>query len=134
MSARDAAGRGGFSLIELMVAMVLTSVALMALAPALFQSVNRQKIDTVGMERDAVLLAEANRMTSLPFPQLDAQAGCTTIPAEETFPHERCIAVETVGARERKVVVRVTPLDTAVRPDSVQVFRTTPPPNPFNSE
>lgn len=123
----------GFSLVECLVAMVLVSVILMALAPVMFNAATRQVVDSGTVERDAILSGEAGRLTSLPFDALAAQEGCKTLPPQARYAHERCIAIGAPSNDVRRVVVTVTPDTPVVPADSVVVVRTRLKGNPFNA-
>ena len=125
--------RAGFSMVEALVALVLLSVSLVALAPILFQAVSRQRTEAVRLERTGALLGETNRLLALPFPALDAEAACQTFAGPRPFAHERCVTVAGTGVR-RQITVVVTPADGLVPPDSIQFTRTTGSPgNLFNT-
>lgn len=117
-----------------MVALVLLSVIMMALAPVLFRSVAQQKTAALRLERTGALLGETNRLLALPFDDLDGQDGrCANFPGPQPFAHSRCIDVWG-GGGERSIVIRVTPGDPAVGADSMVFTRTRGgAPNPFNT-
>lgn len=120
-------------MVEALVALVLLSVSLAALAPVLFQAVSRQRTETVRLERTGALLGETNRLLALPFEALDAEAACQSFAGPRPFAHERCVRVTGTGVR-RQVMVVVTPADVMVGADSIQFTRTTGGPgNLFNT-
>lgn len=126
--------REGFSLVEALFALMLLSVVLMSLAPVLFQTVNRQQVDALRLERTGVMVGETNRLLALPFPALDAESKCEDFPGPTPFAHERCVLVTGAG-RAREITVVVTPTHAGVGADTM-VFtrtRTSGHINPFNT-
>lgn len=126
--------RDGMSLVEAIIAMTLLSVILMSLAPVLFQTVRRQRVDALRLERTGVLVGEANRLLALPFQALDAEGGCQEVSGPSAFAHERCVTV-TGSGRARLIRVVVTPAEADVGVDSLVFSRTktTGNINPFNT-
>jgi prepilin-type N-terminal cleavage/methylation domain-containing protein len=131
VSARGGSG-GGFTLIESLVALVLVSAVLMLLAPPLFHVANERIRIEGESRREAVLRGESNRLASLPFEELDDQAGCTTVTGSQ-FSHERCITVSQLSPREREIKIKVMPSNSLVVVDSVVMTRTDRAPNPVNT-
>lgn len=84
------AARDGFTLVEALVAMLLSTVVLMSLAPALLHVARQQPIFEGSSHADGVLLAEANRFAAIPFDELPQEDQCVTVDAGE-FPHTRCV-------------------------------------------
>lgn len=117
--------RDGFSLVEGMVAMILLSVSLMALAPVLFQAIDRQRTETFRLERTGVLLAQSNRLMALPFDELDSE---TDLSISDPYVHtyDVDIDVTVAGAGERLVKVVVIPDAVGVGADSIQFSRAQP--------
>jgi prepilin-type N-terminal cleavage/methylation domain-containing protein len=127
---------GGFTLIESIVALVVVSAVLLILAPVLFHVANQRVEDEGVIEREALLRGEASRLSILPFANLDAEAGCTTVSvvnAARDLAHTRCIGVTAVSSGERTVTVKITPANTRVAKDSVVFTRTKAKSNPFNT-
>ena len=123
--------RGGFSLVEVLVAIALFGISMSALA-ALSFAVTRRSADTAGVvQRTAVLEGRANDLFSIPWSNLDARVGCVTVNSAG-FSRQECITITTHSATRKSVTLRVTPTDTSIEPDSVVVERTQPPAtNPF---
>lgn len=134
MSVPGAGGRAGFSLIEALVAMVLVSIVVLALAPVMFTAASRQVVDAGSSERDAILMGEASRLSTLPVPALAAQAGCRTLPQQARFSHGLCITVQPMGGGQVRIAVAVTPDSPVVPADSVVMYRRAGGQgNPFNT-
>jgi hypothetical protein len=132
MSDRSMSSRsGGFTLVETLVAMILVSTVMFLLAPALFHVANERVTVEAATHREAALEGESNRLSSLPFAELDAQSGCTLW--SDPFPHERCVVVNEVSKQEKQLLVTIVPLDAAVARDSLLMTRTDRRANPFNT-
>ncbi len=128
---RLAARRDGFSLVEIVVAMILLSVTLLALAALMSQVAQQGRASEIRAQRNAVLMQQVNYFTALTYDALDAGlAGCETID-DGMMPYERCIDITQAGTT-KEVKVKVTPKNTAYKPDSAMFERTAPPVNPFN--
>src|SRR5690606_37020624 len=122
------------SLIETLVAMVLVSIVLMALGPVMFTAATRQAAETVTVERNTILLGEANRLSSIPVNALSAQAGCKTLPPQARYSHGLCITVQPMGGGQTRVTVVVSPDTPLVPADSVVLVRRSGGQgNPFNT-
>lgn len=134
MSAPVSSREGGFSLVEALVALVLVSVVVLALAPVMFTAASRQVVDSGSVERDAILLGEASRLSSLPVQALAAQAGCRTLPPQARYSHGLCITVQPMGGGQFRVSVAVSPDHDLVPADSVVMYRRAGGQgNPFNT-
>ena len=121
---------GGFSLIEVLVAIALFGVSMSALAALSFAVTRRSTETAATVERTVVLEARVNDLFSIPWTEIDGRAGCTTI-STPPFPRQECITVTTASGR-KTVTLTVTPADASVAPTSVSVERTQPPAtNPF---
>jgi prepilin-type N-terminal cleavage/methylation domain-containing protein len=125
---------GGFTLIESLVAIMVISAVLAVLGPVLFHVANQRARDEGTIERDAILRSESNRLSTLAFSALDAEAGCASVTSREKFPYSRCITVTAVSSRERTVRVAVDPANPMVPADSVVFTRVRMSSgNPFNT-
>lgn len=128
---RAAAGRSGFSLVEIVVAMMLLSVTLLALAALMTQVAAQGRTTEIVAQRNAALVQQVNYFTALSYDALDpALAGCATVESG-MMPYERCVEITQAGTT-RTVKIRVTPVNRAYRPDSAIFERTALPVNPFN--
>ena len=124
-------GRAGFSLVEIVVAMMLLSVTLLALAALMTQVAAQGRATEVVSQRNAALIQNVNYFTALSYEALDpAMAGCQTVESG-MMPYERCVEITQAGST-RTVKIKVTPENTAYRADSAIFERTALPVNPFN--
>ncbi len=124
-------GHGGFSLVEVLVALALFGISMSALAALSFAVTRRSTETAATVERTVALEARANDLFSIPWTQIDGRVGCMTITAPP-FPREECIAATTVASGRRTVTLTITPADATIHPTSVSIERTQPPAgNPF---
>ena len=124
------ARRDGFSLVEIVVAMMLLSVTLLALAALMSQVARQGRATEVTAQRNAVLIEQVNYFTALSYEALDVDlAGCEDVEGG-MMSYERCVEITEDGTT-RSVKIRITPANTAYRPDSAMFERTALPVNPF---
>jgi prepilin-type N-terminal cleavage/methylation domain-containing protein len=132
MSIRRAGDKGGFTLIESLVAMVLISAVLMLLAPSLFHFANERVTVDGAVLREAALRGEFNRLASFPFDDLLDEVGCTTI-SDSELPHTRCVSVTELSEQEREITIDITPSSSWIPADTLVMTRTDLETNPFNT-
>jgi prepilin-type N-terminal cleavage/methylation domain-containing protein len=99
----------GFSLIEVMVAIVLLAIVLLGLAPITLSMARQTRLSTTITQRTAVLSGEVDRLTAVDFSALPAVGTACTTFSSAGFPHTKCITVSDVNAKTKQVVVIVTP-------------------------
>jgi len=124
------ASRGGFTIIEALVAIVLLSIGALALGSLLVTSSRMSIASASTIHGTAVLSAEVARLNTLPFDQLPAAGETCTTVTSAPFPHTRCTRLTDVSATVKEVRVRVTPATPNVRADTVSFQRTLPGGNP----
>ena len=124
---------GGFSLIEIMVAMVILSMTALSLAPLMIRA-SRTAIGADAMlYEQAVISTEVARMNALPWGALSAGTTCLTATALP-LPHTRCTTVTSVNTKLYRVSVVVTPSASGIKPDTLTFDRTyTSTYNPLNN-
>jgi len=115
--------RKGIGLVEVIVAMVILAITLTSLAPLMY-NVSRSTIAVTGNAyRNGVLMQEVNRLTSLPYD--DLVTGTTTVTVSTApYPHTRTTVITEPVANLKLVKVKVAPLNTGFKPDSVSFNRT----------
>lgn len=123
--------RDGFTLVEALMAMLLSTVVLMSLAPALLHVAGQQRVFQGTAAADGVLLAEANRFAAIPFDELPQEDECVSVELGE-FPHTRCVTVVSSSTRRRGLTIVVTPLRSGLSGDTITVDRRRPRKNPLN--
>jgi prepilin-type N-terminal cleavage/methylation domain-containing protein len=113
--------RQGFSLIEVIVAMVLLAVAVSSLA-GLVYSVSRSGIRTTGdAYRNGVVMHEVNRLEGIPFAAVTSSSETV---GTGNYPHTREITVVDLASNIKKVTLVVRPVNPLYKPDTVIFLRT----------
>ena len=79
-SIRTRRQRGGFSLIEVLVALTLLSIILMSLARVTFQMAASSRTNDTVAKRNAALIEEANKFGAMPYASLASSS-----PTDLTF-------------------------------------------------
>lgn len=121
-------GQSGTSLVEIVMALGILSVVLIALGGLMFQVARHTRQSAVSSYRSAALSGEAGWAQVLPWGRVDGDSvgGCV---ADTTGPmtYSRCVFVAQLSPQDRRVTVVITPTGTlSGRPDSVIVQRTKP--------
>lgn len=112
--------RNGFSMVEVVVAMVLLAIILTALAGFTFSTAQSQIRATDSGTREAVLLEAVNRMNALPFAML--ASSCDTVGTTRNR-FSRCVAISNNTGQVATVQVTVTPLQRGAPPSSALFTR-----------
>ena len=115
--------REGFTLVELIVTMLVVSILILSLGGMMTRTYRGGRQATSTSYRNAELMAEVGRLSSLPYGYLTAGTTCTTV-ATAPFPHTTCSTVTFTDAEHRQVKVVVTPsVTTLLTADSVTFER-----------
>lgn len=128
---RSLSSRSGFTLVEVMVAVVILGITALSLAPLMLRSARSATGVSGGAYQTALMSTEVGRLNALPFSVLTAGTTCVTVSAQP-FPHTRCTTVADVSSTRRRVTLIITPsANPLVKPDTVIFDRTYAPPNPL---
>jgi len=100
--------RGGFTLVEVLVSLMILSVGTVALAALLLRSARQATAASALVYQNAALTTEVGRLSPLPFDQLVAGNTCINV-TTGLFLHQRCVAIADLSAKSRRVTVTVTP-------------------------
>lgn len=115
--------RKGIGLIEVIVAMVILAITLTSLAPLMY-SVSRSTIAVTGNAyRNGVLMQEVNRLVALPYDSLGTGTTTTSV-SSLPYPHTRSISVSDAAANLKLIKVKIVPLTSGFKADSVSFVRT----------
>ena len=82
------AGRRGFSVLEVLLAVIGMSIAMMGMAGMLVQSARSATQVSARTARAATETQQLNRLGALPYDTLESQVGCVTV-STPPFPHTR---------------------------------------------
>ena len=114
----------GFSMLEVVVAMILLSVILTALAGLTFNTAKQAMLNTDGTKVQAASLEIVNRFSALPYASLVGAAGCDTVGTSNNQ-FRRCTTVTTTG-NSAQVEVVTTPLQRNASAITVRFNRVAP--------
>lgn len=115
--------RKGVALVEVIVAMVLLTVTVSALAPLMY-SVSRSTMKVTGNAyRNGVLMHEVNRLIAVPYDQLPTGTNYYSV-STGSYPHTRVVTVTEPTEKLKVVKVVVTPVNPTYKPDTVVFDRT----------
>lgn len=117
--------REGFSLVEVVVALVMMAILMTTLAGLTYATARQAIIADNAMARQAVALQTVNRFATMPFADIAGAAGCTTVgPAGRQF--QSCVTL-TAGTRSQIVDITTTPLQNDVAASTMRIIRSAPP-------
>ena len=126
-SARRGSSRRGFSLIEVLIAMMMLSIVVTSLAGLAATMAKRARRVSGSAYQTGLLTQEVDRAVAVPIESLAVRLGQTKVdtPVTTPFPYARAISI---SGRADSLTVRIAirPLATAQRADSVtqSVLRT----------
>lgn len=115
--------RKGFSLIEVIVAMVLLAIAVSSLAAMMYSVSTSSKKVTGAAYRNGVLMHEVNRLIALPYDQLAVGSSSFSV-TDGPYPHSRIVTVAEPADKLKTVQVVITPVNPNYKPDTVNFTRT----------
>lgn len=115
----------GFTLVEVVIAMVLLAIILTTLGGLTFATARQAVIADNSMDRQAASLEMVNRYAAMPFAQLAPGQTCETVGTTNNL-YQRCATVTQFGSK-RQVVVVTTPQQRDVPPSTVTLIRNAPP-------
>lgn len=117
------AGEAGFSVLEVMIAILIFGVASVSLAGMMLRGAQRSTLSSVRSYQTVFLSSELARVTAVPAAALVPGTTCdTTTSAPWEF--QRCTTVTNVSTRQQNVTVIVRPLDAPViAADTVTIER-----------
>lgn len=124
-STETGAPRKGFSLVEIIVAMLLLAIAVSSLA-GLMYSVSQSSMKVTGAAyRNGVLMREINRLVAVPYDQLPVGSYNFSTSSGD-YPHSLFVMVAEPVAKLKTVQVIVTPVNPIYKPDTMNFTRTNP--------
>lgn len=112
----------GFSIIELLVAMLLLTLLLLGLVPLSLKVSRMSTQSTALTQRSAALGGEVQRLETLPFDSLAAGTTCASF-VSSSFPHTNCVTVSIVNPKTKRLTVVVTPTGGVLGADSTVIER-----------
>ncbi|MGZ3332004.1 MAG: type IV pilus modification PilV family protein [Gemmatimonadaceae bacterium] len=116
--------RKGFSVVEVIVAMVLLAIAVSSLA-ALTYSVSQSAMTaTANAYRNGVLMQEVNRLEGLPYDSLKAVTTSVDVLTGPYFYNKKITVVEPTLNQLKTVQIIIKPQNTKFKPDTAAFIRT----------
>src|SRR6478672_3989342 len=113
--------RGGFSLVEVLVAMTLLSVVLMSMAKMAFTIASAGRLNDVVAKRTMMLVTEANKFNSMPFDSLATVSTATKTFTFGDLKYTRRLTITTNSTTWKTVKIVITPFYYSSKKDSVFV-------------
>ena len=118
--------RGGFILMEVIVAMTLLALIMTPLAAMVFKITVRGHRSIGNTYRNAVVMKEVNLLESLPYDSLAAGTTTTTV-TTKPYPYTKTLTVAEYYSRfflkGKSVLLIITPTNTLYRPDTMKFIR-----------
>ncbi|HEX5817970.1 MAG TPA: prepilin-type N-terminal cleavage/methylation domain-containing protein [Gemmatimonadales bacterium] len=115
--------RRGFSVIEVLIAIVIFGIASVALAGLTMRTAKRNTLSSVRSYQTVFLSSELARVTALPTAALVVGTSCDTT-TSAPWAYQRCTTVTNISNRQQQVRVIVRPLTAGlIAPDTVIIDR-----------
>lgn len=111
-------------MLEVVVAIILLSVILTALAGLTFTTAKQAMLNTDGSKVQAASLETVNRFSALPYDALAGAAGCDTLGTSNNH-LQRCVTVTATG-NSSQVEIVTTPLQRSAAAITVRFNRVAP--------
>jgi len=116
--------RKGFSVVEVLVAMVLLAIAVSSLAALTYSVSQNGMIATGNAYRNGVLMQEVNRLEGIPYDSVKTGTTTQTVTGT-TYPHTTVITItEPTVNLIKNVKIIITPTQARLRPDTANFIRT----------
>ena len=115
--------RGGFVLLEVIVAMFLLALVLSSLAALMYQVSRRSFLNIGSAYRNGVLLQEVNRLEALPYDSLAVGTTSLTVSALP-YIYTRSTTITNPGLNVKTVKLVITPSNSLYKPDTAIFTRT----------
>ena len=117
---------GGFTLVELLVALVIMSFGAVVLGQLMFKGSRASRVRSNASYRTAALTQAVERLGAIPFDYVTVGSSCTTV-STGAFPYSLCTTVTSISTVSRQVTVIVTPTGAdALPPDTARLIRNDP--------
>jgi prepilin-type N-terminal cleavage/methylation domain-containing protein len=114
----------GFSIIEVIIAMVLLAIIMTTLGGLTFATARQAVRADNTMLREAASLEIVNRFATMPYANVAAAAGCDSVGGVNNW-YRRCATVQTAAGGLRVNIV-TTPLQRNIAATTVTVVRNAP--------
>jgi prepilin-type N-terminal cleavage/methylation domain-containing protein len=119
--------RGGFSLIEVIVAMALLTIVMILLASMSLSIGRRGRMNAYAAKRNLALSQQTGRINTMPFADLTTLSSGTTQMLVGDFSFNRRLTVQQLAPSFYVIQIVIAPIASEFRPDSVTIYRSRPP-------
>lgn len=119
--------RRGISLIEVLVAVTLLGMMATVHTMVTMKFAVRNRVAAAGVNRTAAMSAAVDLYTTMPYANLGANTGCTSMTVPAMYPHQRCITITAVSTTVARIRIIIAPTGSAFRADTTFVDRSGPP-------
>ena len=125
MSRKAASNNRGLSLIEVVVAITILSIVVMALGALMFQVARHTRASAGVAYRAAASESAASWLHGLPWDSIPGAVGCTDSLTTGLFEYTRCVDLLTNTPRHRLARITISPTGVLQpSPDTIAVERT----------
>ena len=116
--------REGFTLVEVVVAMVLLAIIVTSLAGLTYATARQSIVADNSMARQAVALQMVNRFATMPYANIATSAGCDTVGATNRR-FERCVTLSS-ATNATRIQITTRPLQNRVSASTMRLIRAAP--------
>ncbi len=127
MSPKVRSNKKGLSLVEVVVAITILSVVILALGILMFQIARHTRASAGVAYRSAASESAASWLHGLPWDSIPSSVGCTDSLSTGLLEYTRCVDLLTNTPRYRLARITISPtgiLQSTVSPDTITVERT----------
>lgn len=125
MPRKAVSNRRGLSLIEVVVAITILTIVVMALGALMFQIARHTRASAAVAYRAAAAESAASWMHGLPWDSIPGTVGCTDSLTTGLFQYTRCVVLLTNTPRYRLARITISPSGTLQpSPDTISIERT----------
>ncbi len=123
---RTLRSEAGASLVEIVMAMGILAVVLMALGGLMFQVARSTQRSAVVAQRSAASSSAAAWIHGLPWDSLGTAVGCSSLQSG-ALSYDRCVTVTDISSRHKRVTVVIVPTSLVpIGADTVVIDRNSP--------
>lgn len=119
--------RRGITLVEVVVAVALLALIVTVHTLVTMRYAMRNRVAAVGVNRAAAISTSVDLYGTMPFTSIAANTGCTAVTVPASYAYQRCVTTSAVSSTITRVRIIITPTNTAFRPDTVTVDRSSAP-------
>jgi prepilin-type N-terminal cleavage/methylation domain-containing protein len=117
--------RRGVSLIEVMVALTLFGMIATVHTVATMHYGLRARVAEIGSSRAQAVQAATDLYSTMARGSIAGATGCINITDDPKYPYARCVTVSAVSGTVSRIQIIITPVNTALKADTIRVDRVT---------